>query len=152
MTPAEAPATPADRILGLLGGAMVLLALVLLVRQCVAPGPEDGAPIVPTIRLVEAPAVAPGSGVVVTFSTDAPLEQGLAGWGADTLHLHADLDGRMVMSDAGRVEPLGEGRFRWTLPAAALPPGRPPLVLYWAGPSHRRVAGGATAPVLLPAR
>lgn len=156
MNPEGSPArrTAADRLLGLIGGAMVLLAAVLLVRACTTPGARDGAAAtVPAIRLLEATAGAPGEGLAVVFQTDAPLRRGPAGWEADTLHLHAELGGRMVMSDVGRVEPLEGDRYRWVIPPpVAVPGGEPSLVLYWADASHRRVATGATEPVRVRAR
>ena len=149
---ASTGSTIADRVLGFVGGGMVLLAVILLIRGCVAPDPEVDSTPVPAIRLVQAVQRASGEDLVVDFRTDAQLRQGPTGWEADSLHLHADVGGRMVMSDMGRVELLEKGSYRWLIPPAALPPGEQPLVLYWAGPSHRRIATGATPPVTIRAQ
>lgn len=144
-TPA-APRSVADRILGLLGGGMVLAAVVLLL---VGGEPDTGATSVlaaPAIELIQ-----PRDGAAVSgrpnlvFSVPQDLQRKPGGWGLDSVHLHLELDGREFMPGPSDIERLPTGHYRWTLPP--LDPGAHALRLYWSGPDHRPLARGGSSTV-----
>jgi hypothetical protein len=144
--PGESPdARLRDRLLGLLGGAMVLGALVLLLMG----GERDtgAAPsAVPRLTMVQPTAGALLSGPV-HFVFDVPVEiaQHPGGWGTGDLHVHLEVNGREYMPSPRDIARLPSGMYRWTLPG--LPAGDHQVRLFWAGPDHRAIAEGATATV-----
>lgn len=146
---ASAPVrTPvADRLLGLVGGAMVVAAIVLLLVG----GESDGTAVVasgaPALELVQ-----PEHGATVrterlhlVFRVEGEFGPTAGGWGNDSLHLHLGLDGMEVMPAAGDVERLSPGLYRWTLARPA--PGLHTARLFWSGPDHRPIAGATSRTV-----
>jgi hypothetical protein len=139
-----------DRLLGILGGAMVLGALILLLLG----GERDtGARTfaTPPITMVQ-----PTSGALVTgpvhFVFDVPVEIGQhpGGWGTGDLHIHLEVNGREFMPSPRDIVRLPSGMYRWTLPG--LPPGDHEVRLFWAGPDHRALAEGATSTISIRSR
>lgn len=136
-----------DRVLGLVGGGMILLAIVLMFIG----GEQDGASAIP----VATPAldlVQPRHGVtlrtdnlVVVFRVDGELRQLPGGWGTDSLHLHLNLDGTEVMPTAMDIERVSGDLFRWTLPRPEA--GLHTVQLVWSGSDHRPVPGSGSRTV-----
>jgi hypothetical protein len=134
-----------DLLLGLVGGAMVIGALVVIVFG----GERDtGANV---SRIAEAPQLTLAEPAHAdTVSADAPLvfrssrELRLSpqGWGVDSLHIHAAVNGRDVMPAAPDIVRRADGGYAWHL--RRLPPGPATLRLYWSGPDHRPMEPGAT--------
>lgn len=149
--PAPAPSahrrTLADRLLGLVGGAMIVAAIVLFV---VGGEEDDGSAAQaagPVLELVQ-----PSHGselrterLMVVFRSDLPLAPMAGGWGVDSLHLHLNLDGTELMPAPGDIERLPNGVFRWSLPRPG--PGVHTLRLLWSGPDHRPLQGGGSRAV-----
>jgi hypothetical protein len=135
--------TRSDRVLGLVGVAMVLAALVLLLFG----GPGDAGPDPtrppPGLALLSpADGEAVGSPLRVTFRSDEPITQRPGGWGTDAHHVHLTIDGRELMPGPADIRPLGAGRYEWTI--GRLSAGELRLRLFWSDASHRPIAGGAT--------
>lgn len=142
------PAAPAartlpDRLLGMLGGAFVLLALVVLVRG----GEEDGAPR----ASVEAPRIVvadPTGGEVIhgplqlVFRSETELRVQPSGWGTGDLHLHLQVDDRQYMPATTDIERLPNGAYRWSF--RRLEPGPHVLRLFWSDAAHVPVPGGGS--------
>jgi hypothetical protein len=144
--PARPPAprrTPVETLLGVVGGAMVVLAVVLLFVG----GPSDGAATpgtrAPALELLDP---APGSSVparpTLVFASGAELVRMPGGWGVGDLHLHVEIDGREFMPSTAEIERVAAGTYRWTV--GPLDPGVRTLRLFWAGPDHRAMDEGAT--------
>jgi len=135
-----------DRVLGVLGGAMVLMAVVLFFVG----GPEDGVALqvdAPVLELVQ-----PKHGITVqtenlpvVFRVEGELRQSAGGWGLDSLHLHLSFDGVELMPAPADIEPLPGGLYRWTL--AKPEPGLHTLRLLWSGPDHRAIRGAESRTV-----
>lgn len=139
------PRTLPDRLLGAVGGAMVVGALVVLLFG----GEGDtgaGAPqlaAAPQLLLVE-------PGTSDTIAADAPLvfrsarelRLAPAGWGVDSLHVHASINGRDVMPAGPDITRGADGTYVWRL--RRLPDGPVRLRLYWSGPDHRPIGAGAS--------
>ena len=132
-----------DGVLGLIGGAMILLAVGVLLWG----GEPDGGAAAegvapPSITLIEPAGDAIGAGPVpVVFEVPVRLRQGPSGWHAESLHLHARVDGIEVMPTPDEIQPLGGDRYRWML---SLPPGRHTLQLSWSDPNHAPLPAGAS--------
>jgi hypothetical protein len=137
----------ADRLLGLIGGVMVLAALLLFVFG----GPSDGdasdaSP--PAILLLS-----PESGASVdtplelTFRVPVRIGPSPAGWGTGGHHLHAEIDGREFMPGPGDIRQLESGTYRWTVQGVR--PGSSAVRLFWSDRTHQPLSEGATPPVLL---
>lgn len=147
----RAPRTLSDRLLGILGGAFVLLALVVLIRG----GEEDTSrrAAVPPPRI---DVISPEGGARVTgpleivFRVDADLRHAPSGWGTGDLHLHLLIDGREFMPAASDIERLPSGAYRWSL--RALEPGTRELRLSWSDQSHQALAGGGSPAFVVYAR
>ncbi|CAN5358624.1 hypothetical protein BH23GEM4_BH23GEM4_00340 [soil metagenome] len=146
----SAAASSSDWALGIVGGAMVLLAVVLVVRSLLGFGAADAsAPAAPPVITL----LAPAAGAVVAdpvpleFRVDADLRPTSGGWGAGGLHLHAEVDGREVMPGGDAIVRLEGGSYRWTLPIGA--PGEHNLRLRWAGAGHRPLATGEIRAVMV---
>lgn len=144
--------TMSERVLGVLGGGMVLAALVLLV----AGGESDTGARPETFATPRLEMVQPREGDViegplpVVFRVDGEMEIGPGGWGVGTHHLHLELDGVELMPAAADIERLGEGEYRWVLRTPA--PGPHTLRLLWSGMDHRPLPGTATPPVRVEVR
>ncbi len=136
----------ADRAYGIIGAALAALALFFLLRG----GPSDGAAppagTVPQLTWVEprdgAEARLP---MAVVFDAGTRLQLGPMGWNADGRHVHLLAGGTELMAAPGDVQPLGQNRYRWTVPS--LPAGEQTLRLTWSDDSHRPLEEGASAPV-----
>ncbi|MBW3656759.1 MAG: hypothetical protein KY444_11705 [Gemmatimonadetes bacterium] len=143
----------ADRVFGIVGGAMVLLGLVFLVRSFLEGGSDTGsgpAVAVPQIRIVSPAAGAalpqPAS---VEFDAGAPLVLGPTGWTAAGRHLHLFVGGTELMASANEIAAVQGTRYRWSLPR--LPPGSTTLRMTWSGENHDSITEGSsqTIPVTL---
>ncbi len=135
-----------DRVLGIVGGAMLVAALAVLVAG--APG-DDGqaiagvpAPLV-LVSPVDGDAVS-GPVELVFTASGADLAPNPTGWGAEGFHVHAELDGveRMpAMADIRRTD----DRYAWML--ADPPAGEITVRLLWSDSRHRPVPDGASEAV-----
>lgn len=141
------PLTP--KILGFLVAGALLIAVSLWVgdRRGTAAARTGPAPLVVSQPAADTTVSEP---LVVEFATTAPLRLTLAGWQADSYHLHALVDGAQRMPAANDITDLGGGRFRWTL--GSVGPGPHDLRLIWARPDHRSVPEGASEVVPLQVR
>ncbi|MDQ3308804.1 MAG: hypothetical protein M3497_01615 [Gemmatimonadota bacterium] len=133
-----------DRLLGFVGGGLLLLALAVAINSLVR-GNSSEAQLSPAQPLVLAE---PRNGATVSnpvellFTTGAALTQTPMGWGAESLHLHAAVNGQDVMPAGPEITSLGSERYRWML---RLPgPGNYTLRLFWSGPDHAPLAEGAS--------
>lgn len=136
----------ADRLLGLVGGAMILAAVFLLF----AGGPEDGAPegaaAAPAIVVVEpAEGARAGTRVPVVFHLDEELTRMPGGWGTGELHLHGAVDGVEFMPGPRDIQRISSGRYRWVF--GPLAPGPHSIRLFWSDAAHRPLAEGGAPPV-----
>lgn len=151
MDPA-APFAPPPRLKSdLVFGAVAVAAIVLAVVFFVAGERDAGADVAPPPRIT---VVEPRSGAMVTgpfaivFETPARMARDSTGWVAEgRYHLHAMVGGTELMAGAADVQPLGGGRYRWSVPG--LPPGEHRMRLQWAGPDHRTLREGGSAPFVL---
>lgn len=139
----------ADRLLGAVGGAMVLAAVVLFFFG----GDGDtggaagaGAPV-PSLTLVTpVHGATVGTPLDLHFRSEEEISPRAGGWGTESLHLHLSLDGREFMPGAGDLRRDAAG-YRWTVPG--VPAGEHTVQLYWADLDHQRLEEGATPPVLI---
>ena len=133
-----------DRLLGFIGGGLLLLALIVAITSLIR-GSSSEAQAVPAQPLVLAE---PRSGasvqnpVELIFTTPVPLTQTPMGWGAESLHLHAAVNGQDVMPGGPEITSLGGERYRWMLRVPGL--GDYTLQLFWSGPDHAPLAEGAS--------
>jgi cyclic dehypoxanthinyl futalosine synthase len=115
-----------DILFGAVGGAMVLIAIVLLLaggERDTGAGPAAGA--VPAISVQEpVPGAVTTAPLRIVFHVGEEMRAGPTGWGVGELHIHLDLDGREFMPTARDIEPLGGGLYRWTVPRVAPASGR----------------------------
>jgi hypothetical protein len=143
--------TVSDRLLGLIGGGMLLMAAVLLVTSAIGAISRAGAPS--SGPLPELTLHSPVDGALVNapltlrFEGGAALAQMRGGWGAGEYHLHAEIDGREVMPGPRDIRPVGGGLHEWTF--GRIESGEYTLRLYWSDTAHRPVSDGATAPVTI---
>jgi hypothetical protein len=139
----------ADLVLGVVGGAMVVLALLSAVfgRESTA-APAEGPP--------QLTIVAPADQGVVTgrleilFRPAVPINPGPGGWGTDRFHLHLDMNGRELMPGMDQIQRLPSGDYRWAV--GAVPSGLHTLRLFWSDPAHRPVQGGDSESVTIQIR
>ncbi|HEV2146506.1 MAG TPA: hypothetical protein VGR37_03735 [Longimicrobiaceae bacterium] len=132
-------------------GAVALLAVVLAVFFFVAGEADAGAEAAPPPPIT---VLAPRSGATVSgpfsivFETPARMERDASGWVAEgRYHLHAMVGGTELMAAPADVQPVEGGRYRWSV--AGLPPGEHRVRLQWAGPDHRNLQQGGSAPFTL---
>lgn len=133
-----------DLLLGLVGGAMVVFALVAVVM---GRGASEVPAVSPPAVTVLSPApggVAP-SRLEIVFETDEEILPSPSGWGTGELHLHLALDGQEIMASPDAIEILGAGRYRWVVPGVV--PGEHEMRFFWADGAHRVVEGGGSAAV-----
>jgi hypothetical protein len=136
-----------DRALGVLGGALVIGALVMLFVGGEPDGGGSGEIVAPPVVEI----VAPADGAVlsgpleVVFRVPARLSMRPGGWGVGDFHLHLSLDGVELMPATADLEPVGEGEYRWRV--GRLEPGTHPLHLLWSGRDHRPLPETRTATV-----
>jgi hypothetical protein len=139
----------ADRVFAAVGGVLLLLGLVFLVRSFMEGGSDTGvraaAPI-PTLTILSP---APGAEVpqpaAVELDAGTTLTLGPDGWTAEGRHLHLFAGGTELMAGAAELRHLGGTRYRWSLPR--LPVGPTTLRLAWSAESHRTLDEGASPPV-----
>ena len=134
-----------DRVYGIVGAALAVLALFFLLRG----GEADtgaAAPAVPRLSVVEprdgAEAPLP---LGVVFDAGVPLTAGPMGWNAAGRHVHLRVGGTELMAANRDIRPLGGTRYRWTVPS--LPRGEQTLQLAWSDEQHRPLADGASRTV-----
>jgi len=143
--------TVSDRVLGWVGAAMVLAALLLLLFG--GAGDEGAAPSLPPPGLsLESPArgaVIEGA-LEVRFRIDGVGERMPGGWGVGEYHLHAELDGREIMPSPADIRRLPDGAYAWTIGSPS--PGEREIRLFWSDRAHREVAEGATGRVRVTVR
>lgn len=138
-----------DTVLGLVGGAMVLLALFVLIQGGLRDGAGAAAPA-PLLAVVH-----PTSGsvlegpLVVQFDVQATMQPQPGGWGVGGYHLHLQLDVLELMPGPTDLRPASSG-YQWVV--GPLEPGTHRLQLYWADEHHRRVEDGASEVVVIEAR
>lgn len=141
----EASSRVTDRVYGVVGAALAVLALFFLLRGGEA---DTGAvaPAVPPLTVIEpregAEAALP---LAVVFDAGVPLTAGPMGWNAAGRHVHLRVGGTELMAANRDIQPMGGTRYRWTVPA--LPRGEQTLQLAWSDEQHRAVAEGASRPV-----
>ena len=151
--PGDEERSGADRVFGIVGGAMVLLALVFFVRSLLPGGSDTGPAAVPALTILSP---APGSVVpqpaAVEFDAGTPLVLGRTGWEAQGRHVHLFVGPMEVMAAGRDIQPVRGTVYRWTLPR--LPEGETTLRLTWSGADHGSLEEGAspTVPVVLGAR
>jgi hypothetical protein len=143
-----------DRVFGVIGGLLLLLGLVYLVRSFLPGGSDTGAG--PAVAAVPALSiVSPSAGAELAQPAAVELDAGTAlvagptGWTAEGRHLHLFAGGTELMATAAEMQHLGGTRYRWTLPR--LPAGETTLRLAWSDERHRTIPEGAspTVPVRL---
>jgi hypothetical protein len=137
-----------DRLLGMVGGAMIFLALVLLVTG----GPADGeTPIAGEPPAIELLAPGPGATLVsplaVRFRTQEPIAHGPGGWGTRGYHVHLELNGRELMPAPESIRREGGGEYVWDV--GRVPPGETRLRLFWSDAEHRPVPDSGTPDVMV---
>lgn len=144
--------TLTDRLLSILGGAMVVGAVVLLLVGGEGDtGAVAGVDAAPTLQIVS-----PSEGdsirgpLTVVFRVPGEMEMQPGGWGIGDRHLHLELDGVELMPAAADIERLGEGEYRWTVGMPTT--GSHTLRLLWSGLDHRPIEETATAPVRVEVR
>jgi hypothetical protein len=145
---AAAPAlggTIDNRILGVLGGAMLLAALMLFVTGVgdIGQGAVEGAGP-PRLGLVD-----PADGAVVTgrlrlvFRVERErLTSMPTGWGVGGHHVHAEINGQELMPAASDISRQAGESYIWMLPE--LPLGDVSVRLIWSDSRHRPVKGGSS--------
>lgn len=144
----------ADRVFGIVGGALMLLALVFLVRSFTGGAQDTGARAgtgpVPALRILSpAPGAEAAQPLAVELDAGTALTLGPMGWNADGRHLHLFVSGTELMASATELAPVRGTVYRWTLPR--LPAGPTTLRLSWSGQDHASMDEGAspTVPVTL---
>lgn len=141
-----------DRLLGIVGGAMVVGAVLLLLLG----GERDtgAAPDIATAPALEMVSPSQGDSVrgplLVVFRVPGEMEMRPGGWGVGDYHVHLALDGVELMPAAADIERLGEWEYRWTVGMPA--PGSHTLRLLWSGLDHRPIEETATPPVRVEVR
>ncbi len=137
-----------DRILGAIGGAMIVLALILFVNALIRPSVTDGPP---RLELLE-----PTSGDIVSqpltirFSSTAPLTVQPGGWGVPSFHIHVEVAGVELMPNPNDLRPAAVGEYLWELPT--LESGPTTMQLFWADAAHRAVADGSSRTIEIEVR
>ena len=143
-TPTEGqPLLLRERIFGVVGGGMVLAAMVLLLTAAL--GREDTALIAapPPLELIApAPSDSIEGALELVFRTDARLQPQPGGWGVDGLHVHAEINGREIMPAASDISMRPDGAYTWTIGRA--PAGEATVRLRWSDLDHRPLEEGAT--------
>lgn len=138
-----------DRVFGAVGGILVLLGLVYLVRSFLPGGSDTGAGPsggIPTLAILSpAPGAEVAQPVTVELDAGTELVLGPTGWTADGRHLHLFAGGTEVMATATGLRPAGGTRYRWTL--QRLPGGGTTLRLAWSDERHRTLQEGASRAV-----
>lgn len=139
----RSPGFVPDRLLGVLGGVMILAALIVLIRGGAKDASTPAAPP-PPIQLI-----APTSGatlrgpfLIVFRVENAELSRTSMGWGLPGMHLHIDVDDASVMPAASDIVRQPDGSYRWAF--GALGPGAHRIRLYWSDVNHIPLGGGGS--------
>ncbi|MEX2571460.1 MAG: hypothetical protein WD737_09135 [Gemmatimonadota bacterium] len=135
-----------DRLLGAIGGGMMLIAVLLLIFGGAGDTEQavEGTP--PQMRLLSpADGDTVPSPVQLHFESDAPLSVQPGGWGAAGFHIHAEVDGREAMPGPADIRRAADGSYVWSL--AAVPAGERALRLLWSDGQHAPVGSGSDAPI-----
>ncbi|HEX8359518.1 MAG TPA: hypothetical protein VF613_05400 [Longimicrobium sp.] len=136
----------ADRVYGIIGAALAVLALFFLLRGGEADTGAAAPAAIPPLTIQEprdgAEAALP---LAVVFDAGVKLTAGPAGWNASGRHVHLLAGGTELMAGGGDIQPLGGTRYRWTVPA--LPRGDQTIQLTWSDEQHRPLEEGASRPV-----
>jgi hypothetical protein len=146
---AEGERLASDRVFGVIGGALLLLGLVFLVRSFLPGGSDTGAG--PATGIPALAILSPAAGAelaqpaAVELDAGAALVLGPTGWTADGRHLHLFAGGTELMATSTEMRHLGGTRYRWTLPR--LPAGDTSLRLAWSDERHRTLQEGASPAV-----
>lgn len=134
-----------DRVFGAIGGVLLLLGLVFLVRSFGEGGADTGArpATVPALRILSPTAGAElAQPAAVELDAGTALVAGPTGWTAEGRHLHLFAGGTELMATAAEIRHLGGTRYRWALPR--LPAGETTLRLAWSDERHRTLPEGAS--------
>lgn len=135
--------TPRDRILGWVGAAFVLAALVLTLSSLITG--EDGTAPPPIAGI----SISSGeSGALLEFEAPPGFGPQTGGWGVDGYHLHAVVGSTEIMPASSAIERAGGDRYRWSLPE--LRSAGTDLRLRWSDAAHRPIPATTTSPVDLP--
>ena len=138
-----------DRVFGAIGGVLLLLGLVFLVRSFGEGGADTGAraaAAIPALRILSPAAGAElAQPLAVELDAGTALVAGPTGWTADGRHLHLFAGRTEVMATATELQPAGGTRYRWALPR--LPAGQTTLRLAWSDERHRTLPEGASATI-----
>ena len=138
-----------DLLLGVIGGAMVVFALVAVTLGRDASEPPVVTP--PAVSVLSpATGSASGSRLEIVFRTAEEIHPSPTGWGTGELHLHLSLDGQEIMPARESIEPLQPDVYRWVLPA--VPAGEHEIRFFWADGAHRVVEGGGSEVVVVRVR
>lgn len=136
----EQKSTVGERLLGLFGGVLILLAVLVFVFGEGTDGEAAGAP--PELEIVSPTEGSSIDGpLVFEFRAPGDLAPLPGGWGLAPYHLHAEIDGVEYMpapNDIVRVD----SAYQWDM--GELPPGRYELRLFWADAEHLPVRDGST--------
>ncbi len=144
--PGFLPHSVLPTVLGILLVGIVVLVIGFWIDARRSDTGNPAGPTVPQITLIEPTAGAVvESPLPVLFETPVRLRWVAGGWQAGQLHVHAEVSGSELMPGARDIQPLGENRYRWTLPA--LPAGEHTLRLFWSSPDHRPIQEGQSATV-----
>lgn len=138
-----------DLLLGVVGGAMVVFALVAVVM---GRGASDVPVVTPPVVTILAPAEGDSVAgrLAIVFETDREISASPSGWGTGELHLHLAVDGLEIMAAPGSIERLEPGRYRWVVPGVA--PGEHEVGFFWADAAHQRLEGGGSETIRVTVR
>jgi hypothetical protein len=139
----------ADRVFGVIGGILLLLGVVFLVRSFGEGGSDTGAAAAKAVPALSIVSPAAGTELpqpaAIEFDAGTPLVAGPTGWTAEGRHLHLLAGGTELMASAAEIQHLGGTHYRWTLPR--LPAGETTLRLAWSDAGHRTIQDGASPAV-----
>ena len=122
---------------------MILGAVVLLLTAGLGGGDVTTLGPPPPLELVTPAAADSIDGALeLVFRAQADLRPQPGGWGADGLHIHAEINGLEIMPAAGDIRTLPDGSYAWTVGRA--PAGETTVRLLWSDVAHRPIEEGAT--------
>lgn len=125
-----------DRILGVAGILLLATAVFLTGRSLL--GGETEPAVIPALEILDLRS-APPAGALIVFQAGERLEEQPGGWGAEGLHLHAEVNGLEVMPGPRAIERGSNATYEWLLPAGEADSMR--VSLYWSDAQHRRIEG-----------
>jgi hypothetical protein len=134
-----------DRVLGVLGAAMVAGALMLLVFG--GEGDDGGAaasvadpPVIELLSPADGETISGGFEVI--FRVPGGVDPQPGGWGIGELHVHLAIGGIGIMPRPDDIQRLESGDYLWIAPRPD--PGNHALQLFWSGRDHRPMEPGAS--------